>query len=363
MIEFTDVPRPNSIPLEWFGDLKPNLVDNYLIKGVISAGSMSVVYGPSNSGKTFFALDLAYRVAAGVYWQGRRVKRGAVLYLAAEGGSGIVNRIVALRDAHRGANPNADDVPLAVRRGAIAMLGANDDADIAEIVACAAEVREKSGLEPEGDQPIPLLIIVDTLSRAFSGGDENSSVDMTRFVGNVDAIRKATGAHVMIVHHTGKDVARGARGHSSLRASTDTEIEVEAMSGGGHAAHTKKQRDYAGGETFTFALKQVPVGVDSDGDEITTCIVAPLEEVNGDAEPGRPKASDAVLQRAMEEIILAVDMAEATGYPLTFRGLEDMQFSVGKRAVRELSRKAYELGLIVQIGSRCGGVLLGVPKA
>jgi RecA-family ATPase len=72
-----------------------------------------------------------------------------------------------------------------------------------------------------------VLVVIDTLARAMAGGNENASEDMGAFVRNVDRVRSATSAHTMIVHHSGKNKAAGARGHSSLRAATDTEIEID----------------------------------------------------------------------------------------------------------------------------------------
>ena len=123
----------------------------------------------------------------------------------------------------------------------------------------------------------PLVIVIDTLSRIMSGGDENSAADMTALIRNLDAIREATGAHIMLVHHTGKDSARGARGHSSLRAATDTEIEVQNEDGN-RAAIVSKQRDYQGGEIFAFSLKSIELGIDQDGDEVSSCVVVEADE-------------------------------------------------------------------------------------
>jgi RecA-family ATPase len=75
------------------------------------------------------------------------------------------------------------------------------------------------------------MIVLDTLSRVIAGGNENAPDDMGQLIGNCDRIRAEARAHVMLVHHTGKDEARGARGHSSLRAATDTEIEVSGGNG------------------------------------------------------------------------------------------------------------------------------------
>ncbi len=250
-------------PLEWFEDIEPALTDTYLIKNLISADTLSAVYGPSNSGKTFFVMDLLFHIAAGQQWRRRRVKQAAVLYLAAEGGQGIKNRIAALKK-HTGVK----SLPFALRRAGLDLL--QDEADIRAVCELAQEVRKKSGLDH-------LVIAVDTLSRAMAGGDENSAQDMTALIRNIDAIREAINAHIVLVHHTGKDAARGARGHSSLRAALDTEIELQA-DGEYRCAFVSKQRDYQGGEEFPFQLQSVLLGMDQDGDDVTSCVVAEAEQ-------------------------------------------------------------------------------------
>ena len=257
-------PRPtpreprNKPSLEWFDGVEPVLTGAYLVKGILDAGVMSVVYGPSNSGKTFFALDLVFHMAIGAPWRGRRVQQACVLYLAAEGGRGVSNRIAALR-----LSTGKCDVPLALRRGGLDLLRSN--ADLEAVYSLAREVQDKA---PD----LPLIVVVDTLSRVMAGGDENSATDMTALIRNLDTIREATRSHVMLVHHSGKDVARGARGHSSLRAATDTEIEIQSDKGVRMAMVTK-QRDNPGGETFAFTLEGVRLGTDQDGDEVTSCVV------------------------------------------------------------------------------------------
>lgn len=269
-----DAPPKTLPPLEWFDDVEPALADAYIVKGLLSQGAMSVVYGPSNSGKTFLALDLAFHIAIGAAWRGRRIRQAAVLYLAAEGGRGVANRIAALKQ-----ETGVCEVPLALRRAGLDLL--HSQANLQELVDLARAVQENF---PE----LPLLIVIDTLSRIMAGGDENSAADMTALIRNIDAIREATGAHIMLVHHTGKDTARGARGHSSLRAATDTEIEV-GNDNGARAALVTKQRDYQGGETFAFTLKSVTLGHDQDGDEVTSCVVEAVDEEHHKAATARTK--------------------------------------------------------------------------
>ncbi len=298
--------------LEWFDDITPVTASPYIVKSVLDDGAMSVVYGASNSGKTFFALDLAFHVATGAAWRDLRVNGGSVLYLAAEGGNGIANRIVGLR-----ASTGCCDVPLALRRAGLDLL--RPDADTARVIALAAEVEQRAPLK---------LIVIDTLSRVLAGGDENGPVDMTAFIKNVDRIREATGAHVMVIHHTGKDAARGARGHSSLRAATDTEIEVsEDGDTGERTAKATKQREYSGGEEWRFALEPMELGKDQDGDPVTTCTVKPLTGERAQEDWLPPM----IICRQM---LNAIHEAWETGNPLTAAG--NMKSS-GRYAARVLS--------------------------
>jgi hypothetical protein len=259
---------------------------------------MSVIYGPSNSGKTFWTIDLAYHIAIGAPWRGRRVAQASVLYLAAEGGRGVINRVAALKQAH-----GVLDVPMAVKRAGLDLLHAQ--ADLQHIVDLSAEVRAKL---PDA----PHMIVIDTLSRVMAGGDENSAADMTALIRNIDAIRATTGAHIALVHHTGKDTARGARGHSSLRAATDTEIEV-ANEDDNRAAMVTKQRDHQGGETFAFALKSVHLGHDQDGDEVTSCIIEAVDAEDFKAAVTQKKGlggNQKILAEAFDQMI-----AEGAGKP------------------------------------------------
>ena len=260
-------------PIFWASEAKPVLDASYMVKGWLGQKQMSVVYGPSNVGKSFFCLDLAYCIAADIPWQGCNVKGGTVLYLAAEGGNAYRNRVYALQQEY-----GADNVPLAVRASPVNLL--NPEADMPELGALCKEIEQTHGKLA--------LIVIDTLSRAMAGGNENGPEDMTAFISNVDALRDYTGAHTMVVHHTGKDAAQGARGHSSLRAATDTEIELE-VDGTIRTATATKQRDLEPAKPFVFKLKVHELGKDPDDDAVTTCTIeaASQDEVQ-DAKQKKP---------------------------------------------------------------------------
>ncbi len=238
-------------------DVRPLLDSPYLVKGWLDRGAMSVVYGESNVGKSFFALSIAHAVSKGELWAGCRVAGGHVFYVASEGGRSFVNRVAALdRPSDR----------LVVIPVSIDLCGSVLDAEaIASLVTEAAEEHGE-----------PALLVIDTLARSMGQGDENAAPDMGAFVRNVDVIRDKKAAHVMVIHHSGKDRAKGARGHSSLRAATNTEIEL-TTEGGIVVAEAKKQRDMAKGRRFAYRLTEVDLGKDQDGDSVTTCRVEPCE--------------------------------------------------------------------------------------
>mgnify|MGYP003672762950 CR=1 FL=1 len=288
--DFDDVPEPDKPkstiiipnaeqkPIFWLRDAQPVLNSSYLIKNWLGRSQMSVVYGPSNVGKSFFCLDMAICIAAGIDWQGNKVRGGPVLYLATEGGNAFQSRCVALRDEY-----NVSDVPLAVRPSPIDLL--RPEADLAALIQLCQSIEAELG------EPLA-MIVIDTLSRAMAGGDENGPTDMTSFIANLDALRDVTGAHIMIVHHSGKDTAKGARGHSSLRAATDTEIELEVDQKIRTATATK-QRDLEPQEPIAFSLKVHKLGLDEDGDPVTTCTITPADPDDvADMQQKRPSGTN-----------------------------------------------------------------------
>lgn len=236
-----------------------------LIKGLLDKHTMSVLYGDSNAGKTFVALGMAHAVWQGIPYGPLPTAQGNIAYIAAEGGRGIKKRVRAL-DIELGCPTRRDGFHLLV--SPVDLL--HPEADLEDLTKALLALG-----------PIDFLVI-DTLSRALAGGDENSSTDMGSFVRNIDKIRKATDAHIMVIHHSGKDRARGARGHSLLRAATDTEIEVERSAEAGihrGVIRVSKQRDMEGDLTAGFSLRDVPLGV--VGENVVKSAVAVLEGAAG----------------------------------------------------------------------------------
>lgn len=266
---------PNELPLGIvFSDELPEeyTPPEELVEGVLTVGAGSMLYGDSNSGKTYFVIDMACAVARGIPWMGRQVEQGLVVYVAAESPASVKGRLQAYQLHHRVKVPN-----FAIVQAPINMHG--DDIDTNALIRAVKLVEQRAGMKAR-------LVIGDTLARLAAGANENSVEDMGQIVRRMDRVRAETGAHFLVVHHSGKDAAKGARGSGSLRAAVDTEIEVAEMPTGERVAEMKKQRDLGSkGERIGFRLLPIEVGVTKWGKPATNCIVepadAPEKEVKG----------------------------------------------------------------------------------
>jgi hypothetical protein len=220
-----------------------------LVEGLIPSASLVAVLGDSNSGKSAFVLDLACAIASGRSFRGRRTQSGAVLWLALEAARGAKARIRAQRLTNR----LVAGAPLGLWTRALDLLEPRDSATI---------VGQGKLLSAATRQPLK-LIVIDTLARAHTG-DENASTDMGCVIRQAEAIKVATGATVLLIHHVGKDASRGGRGHSSLRAALDAELVVEGQSRAPRVVRVTKARDLEPAPDFGFTLEAVEVGRDAD---------------------------------------------------------------------------------------------------
>jgi hypothetical protein len=286
--------------------------NNYVIKRWLSAASYVDLFGAPGEGKTFNALDMAYHVAASKPWMGNRVHGGVVLYLAFEGKGGMHNRIRAL------AKREADLGKLYV---ANASMNLRETAGRQELGRVLAELPEK-----------PVLIVIDTFARALMGGDENSAQDVGAFNNAVEMLIEETGACVMIIHHSGKNKAAGARGSSALLGAIDTEIEVDNKQ-----IISRKQREGENPLPIGFTLKQMQLGMDSDNEIITSCVVEKSNVVPG-SKPLSGKGQHAFM------VLSELTGESNTPVPVTryVAKLKDEGF--GKSAAHEWSRKLAAAG-------------------
>jgi hypothetical protein len=222
---------------------------------------ISVGWGAPGSRKTFFWLDLALRLAADMEVFGRRVEPGFVVYVAAEAGKGIFNRIAAWKIEH---GYIGRELPFAVVPHSVDLC----HAEVGETQALITKIKRAA----DGRQNA--LNVIDTVNRALAGGSDSSPDDMGAFVNSLDRMRDELACPVAGVHHPGKNVALGSRGHSLLPAAVDTEIEFTKDDGAKTSiAEVIKQRDGEIGAPIPFKLKPVILGTNKVGQIVSSCVV------------------------------------------------------------------------------------------
>lgn len=231
----------NAPPLQW------------MIRRLIPKTGLAALYGASGTGKSFLALDLAITVAGGAEWYGMRVKNCPVTYCVLEGEGGMGKRAKAWAQHH--GKPLPDTLHFVTQP-----INLQQPKDVQDLADAIIEAGGAGG-----------LTILDTLNRAAPEADENSSKDMGAILAAAKALQAATAGLVMVVHHTGKDSERGMRGHSSLFAAMDSVISVSKTQW-----EVKKSKDDATGEEFKFKLETLVLGVDDEGDEVTSCVAVPV---------------------------------------------------------------------------------------
>ena len=226
----------------------------WLVKNVIPQDAMGMLFGASGTFKSFIAIDLALSVLHGQEWTKRKTAKGAVYYVAAEGGAGVSRRVDAW---HRGV-----DVPENLYYCRTPLLLSSKE----EIGALRASIAAL----PE----IPVLIIIDTLSQTFAG-DENSSSDIATYLRMLNSeLRAAFNCTVLVIHHTGHSATERPRGSSAITANVDFLLGCYRSDPEGMNARVDvtKQKDGDLVKGMYFDLDRHVLGQDDEGDEISSLV-------------------------------------------------------------------------------------------
>jgi putative DNA primase/helicase len=240
-----------------------------LVEGLITRNSLTVIYGDSNSGKTFFTLELSRAIAEGVEAFGRKTDMGLVLYLATEAPVSVKTRMQAMRKFHGCKLENLAIVPVPLNFY-------NGDADAADLIELIREVEGDTGKKVQ-------MIVADTFARMASGANENSGEDVGPIMGRFDQVSRETEAAIVIIHHSGKDAARGARGWSGMRAHIDTEMEVTFKDNIRKVEVTKQRELPSRGEEIFFRLEILEMGIGKFGNKVTTCVAVEDKEAKAES--------------------------------------------------------------------------------
>jgi hypothetical protein len=244
------------LTLPELGDATKNV--RWMVKTLIPADAMGMLFGASGTFKSFVALDLCLHVAHGLQWAKRKTNQGGVVYVAAEGGAGIYRRVRAWHQHHKLSQP--------------------DNFHVCVTPLLLAEEDQVSALrEAIATLPLrPSLVVVDTLSQTFSG-DENSSTDIANYLRLLNThLRAAFGATVIVVHHTGHMASERPRGSSAITANLDFLLGCFRPNAESLAAQVEviKQKDGDKLPAQYFELHREVLEKDEDGEEISSLTAA-----------------------------------------------------------------------------------------
>jgi hypothetical protein len=298
MASFTDASSGKPLLFKFFRDDELETLPDpeWLIEGILPLGAFGVLFGTPGVGKTFVALGMAKSIAAGQPWLGREVKKGPVLYIAAEGRSGLKSRKRAWNQEHESKNcQQMFYLPQPVQL-----------ADETQLTAFLTSI--------EAFANEPVLLVIDTLARCFVGFDENLQKDMGKLVAAVDLIRAKTGATVLLVHHAGKPrsgkqgkvVERGSR---VLGGAADVMMSVSVKRDGA-TLNCEKQKEAEAFEAISFRLKKVTTGDDQE-----SCVVVPDDGGTKSVLDGKHEAALDALANFDECSALCKEWRTTTGLP------------------------------------------------
>lgn len=249
----------------------------WLVEGWLQEQSFGVLVGPSGVGKSFAAISLMLSIATNSSWYGHEVKTGSVLYCAGEGHRGLFKRINAWSVHNK---QMIDDDKLRIVPRAPSLF---EPKEFVKLQSTALRMNNCN------------LIVIDTLGRAFTGYDENSTKDMGLFVDAVDRLRVTTGATVLIVHHTNGQ-GEVERGNKALRGAADTMLFAQPNDAypGSFTFLSTKQKDSRDPSPMAFNLADVP----DTGSAVPVRTSTSISGLQGSARYGVSKPSQPVNQWA-----------------------------------------------------------------
>jgi len=255
-IESRRLPGANRVPLLDLEALRSTAAAvSWLVKGILPAESIGMLFGGSGTFKSFIALDAGLHIAHGMPWLRKKTRQGPVVYIAAEGGSGLYKRILAWHRQHR--IKDWRSTPFYVVPVALDL-----QADAWRVV----EAVQALGVQPA-------MVVVDTLSQTYAG-EENSANEVAAYLRELGArFRSLWQCAVMLLHHSGHLATERPRGSSAMRANLDWMFgvfrdETEMLA----TLTCAKQKDSEPFADLSFNLLHVELGADEDGDTVGSLV-------------------------------------------------------------------------------------------
>ena len=308
-------------PIFWSQDADATASAEYVIDGLIHAGTVGSIFGPSGTLKTMIALDHAAHITQGLPWRGMKTRQGCVVYVAAEGKGGIGRRIAGLHIEH----PSIPDNMIATVTRSVQLLDADAVGDFTD------QLIEE--VLPEMRLPLRMLYF-DTYSQSTTGGQENDSSTLALAESNVRTMIERVGEYQCgcapagcLIHHSGKDASRGPRGTSAMFDNLDWLIETEfstsnpktvAFEDRRYGMTSVKVKDGPDGNYYAFKAGLVEVGIREEDQKIITApIVREVSKADlGEVKKGGPQWNKMGARSSILHECMAILYKRDRGIPL-----------------------------------------------
>ena len=201
---------------------------NWIVDGLISAGSVNVFFGEAGCGKTWALLDLAACAANGAPWLGMATTAGHVLIIDEESGRRRLSR--RMGEILRGHDCGPDTPISAVSLAAFDLGKPDDIGELYNLIISTGAT----------------MVIIDALADIMPGRDENAVKDTAPIFLTLRKIAEETQAAIIVIHHSNKN--GGYRGSSAIKGAIDLLLSVEKKNETNHISfRTEKARDTTAG--------------------------------------------------------------------------------------------------------------------
>lgn len=290
---------------------------DWQVRGVIPTTGVGMHPGPSGTLKSFAELEIAACIHRGVPFSGRQVRRGRSVIVCAEGARGYRKRLRAYAKHHK---VTLGELPAVIT-------AAPNLFEPAQITALIEQLRLRG----------VTYVCLDTKWRCSTGADENSANDQLVVIGSMDRIARELGCFVMAVSHTGRDIAKGARGSSSQYAAMDVELTQE-RTGDYCTLRTTKEKDGEDGTAFTFKAVTVDLGVNAHGEPQSSLVLTPAEAADMPTLKIKGRWENVIVDyvRASAEQLSQDDLAEEVHTEQKAKGMKPPRKDNLKRTVGTL---------------------------
>lgn len=253
----------------------------WCVRDVLPAEGIAAVFGTSGAGKSFLVLDLAAAIAEGKTWFNHRVRSTLVVYVALEGQAGFQLRARAWIKHH------GRQLPEGIRF-VFQTFDLTKNSDVVDLAQAVRSVGSNA------------VVVLDTLNAAAPTVDENASSGMGAVLQAAKELQQRCAGLILLVHHSGKEVTRGLRGHSSLVAALDASIEVTRESNV-RQWRVAKAKDGADDQSSRFELKLIDLGTDDDGEALSSCAI--VHTGTGETSPPRLQIGGGTHQRVALDVL------------------------------------------------------------